>query len=112
MPTWKTCASEAQQAAEKAIKAVMIARNIDFPYVHNLALLLSILEEDGENVPNDIRRATRLTPYAVDIRYPGVEQPVSEHEYESAIEVAKAVIRWAADRLYPELGDSHHVDTP
>ena len=103
---------EAQQAAEKAIKAVMIARNIDFPYVHNLALLLSILEEDGENVPNDIRRATRLTPYAVDIRYPGVEQPVSEHEYESAIEVAKAVIRWAADRLYPKLGNSHQVDTP
>ena len=30
----------AQQAAEKAIKAVMISRNIDFPYVHNLALLL------------------------------------------------------------------------
>ena len=103
---------EAQQAAEKAIKAVMIARNIDFPYVHNLALLLSILEEDGENVPNDIRRATRLTPYAVDIRYPGVERPVSEHEYESAIEVAEAVIRWAADRLYPELGDSHQVDAP
>ena len=103
---------EAQQAAEKAIKAVMIARNIDFPYVHNLALLLSILEEEGESVPNDIRRATRLTPYSVDIRYPGVEQPVSEHEYESAIEVAEAVIRWAADRLYPELGNIHQVDTP
>ena len=32
---------QAQQAAEKAVKAVMISRNIDFPYVHNLALLLS-----------------------------------------------------------------------
>lgn len=26
---------EAQQAAEKAIKAVMISRDIDFPYVHS-----------------------------------------------------------------------------
>ena len=31
---------EAQQAAEKAIKAVMIGRGIDFPYVHSLELLL------------------------------------------------------------------------
>ena len=96
----------AQQAAEKAIKAVMISRNIDFPYVHNLALLLSILEEDRENVPNEVRRATRLTLYAVDTRYPGVEQPVSEQDYRDAIEIAEAVIQWAADRLSPEPGNS------
>ena len=102
---------EAQQAAEKAIKAVMIARNIEFPYVHNLAFLLSLLEEDGENVPTEVRRAARLTPYAVDTRYPGVEQPVSEHEYKSAIEIAEVVIRWAAERLYSELGDSQQGDS-
>ena len=102
---------EAQQAAEKAIKAVMIARNIEFPYVHNLAFLLSILQEDGENIPNEVRRAARLTPYAVDTRYPGVEQPVSEHEYESAIEIAEAVTRWAADLLQSELGDSQQGDS-
>ncbi len=95
-----------QQAAEKAIKAVMISRNIDFPYVHDLALLLSILEEDGENVPDEVRRATRLTPYAVDTRYPSVEQPVSEQDYRDAIGIAEAVIQWAADRLSPELGNS------
>ena len=102
---------EAQQAAEKAIKAVMIARNIEFPYVHNLAFLLSILQENGENIPNEVRRAARLTPYAVDTRYPGVEQPVSEHEYKSAIEIAEVVIRWAADRLHSELGDSQQGDS-
>ena len=48
---------EAQQAAEKAIKAVMIRRGIEFPYVHDLALLLSILENDGETVPNTVRWA-------------------------------------------------------
>ena len=96
----------AQQAAEKAIKAVMISRNIDFPYVHNLALLLSILEEDGENVPSEVRCATRLTPYAVDIRYPSVEQPVSEQDYREAIVIAEAVIQWAAGRLSPEHGNS------
>ena len=90
---------EAQQAAEKAIKAVMIARNIDFPYVHNLALLLLVLEEGGETFPNTVRRAARLTPYAVDARYPSIEQPVSEQEYREAITIAEAVVRWAEERL-------------
>ena len=90
---------EAQQAAEKAIKAVMIARNIDFPYVHNVALLLSMLEEHGISIPNTVRRAARLTPYAVDTRYPGVSTPVDEHEYVDAVDIADIVIRWAVEVL-------------
>ena len=42
---------DAQQAAEKAIKAVMIARDIDFPYMHDLGSLLTLLEENGETIP-------------------------------------------------------------
>ena len=90
---------EAQQAAEKSIKAVMISRNIDFPYVHNLALLLSILEESGVTIPNKVRRAARLAPFAVDLRYPGVAPPTSEEEYRDAVAIAEAVIRWAEERL-------------
>lgn len=97
MSTLKTCAFEAQQAAEKAIKTVLISRNIDFPYVHNLALLLSLLEEHGISAPNAVRRAARLTPYAVDTRYPGVEGPVDEREYVDAVEIAEIVIRWAEE---------------
>jgi HEPN domain-containing protein len=48
---------EAQQAAEKAIKAVMIRRNIEFPYVHDLARLLSMLEEAGEEISAVVRKA-------------------------------------------------------
>ena len=55
---------DAQQAAEKAIKAVMIRRTIDFPYVHDLTRLLSLLEEAGETIPEAIRKAEALTPYA------------------------------------------------
>ena len=39
---------EAQQAAEKAVKAVLIRRGVDFPYVHDLARLLTLLEEGGK----------------------------------------------------------------
>ncbi len=90
---------EAQQAAEKAIKAVLIGRGVDFPYVHDLARLLSLLEEDGETVPTTIRKAGTLTPYALITRYPGVVRPVTEREYEEAVETAGALIRWAEGHL-------------
>ena len=32
----------AQQAAEKAIKAVFISRNLKFPYIHDLSCLVSL----------------------------------------------------------------------
>ncbi len=34
---------QAQQAAEKAIKAVFVARKTPFPYVHGLSRLLTLL---------------------------------------------------------------------
>ncbi len=90
---------EAQQAAEKAVKAVLIRRGVDFPYVHDLARLLTLLEEGGGTVPTAVREAGKLTPYALITRYPGVVRPVTEREYEEAVEIAGAVVRWAAQRL-------------
>ena len=90
---------EAQQAAEKAIKAVMIRRNIEFPYVHDLAHLLSLLEEVGEIIPKSVLRAEELTSYAVDTRYPGLSNPVEEQEYVDAVEIAETVVRWAEESV-------------
>ena len=90
---------DAQQAAEKAIKAVMIMRNIEFPYVHDLSHLLAILEESGESIPQTVRSASGLTRYAVDARYPGFAGPVDDQQYREAIEAAEAVVRWAESRL-------------
>lgn len=85
---------EAQQAAEKSIKAVLVRRNIAFPYVHDLARLLSLIENAGEAVPEDLLRAERLIVYAVITRYPGTVRPVSQQEYLEALETAELVVRW------------------
>ena len=90
---------QAQQAAEKSIKAVMIKRDIDFPYVHDLRRLLALLQDAGEDVPPAVARAENLTRYASDTRYPGTAEPVDEQRYLNAIQIADAVVRWAADRL-------------
>ena len=90
---------DAQQAAEKAVKALLIRRGVDFPYVHDVGLLLTLLEEDGETVPELVRQAEKLNPYATTTRYPDIAQPVSEREYADAVEIAEAVINWAQARL-------------
>ena len=90
---------EAQQAAEKAIKAVLIDLSVDFPYVHDLSRLLSLVEEAGTVVPGAVRRAGELTAYALITRYPAPARPVTAEEYAAALEIAEATVEWATARV-------------
>jgi HEPN domain-containing protein len=86
---------EAQQAAEKAIKAVFIDRGIEFPFIHDLLKLLKLLEQAGEQIPREILEADRLTRFATVSRYPGSD-PVPKSIYEEAIAIAESVVNWAS----------------
>jgi HEPN domain-containing protein len=54
---------QAQQAAEKALKALLLARGCRPPYTHDLGALLRLIEKAGETVPADVSRIVRLTDY-------------------------------------------------
>jgi HEPN domain/Nucleotidyltransferase domain len=56
---------EAQQAAEKAVKAVFVHRGARFPYIHDLDELLERLERSGLKIPKYVRQADELSPFAV-----------------------------------------------
>lgn len=90
---------DAQQAAEKAIKAVFMARGASFPYIHDLGRLLSLLQAAGVRIPKYVAEADRLTRFAVESRYPGVSGPVTHREYKRAVRIAGAVLRWAARQV-------------
>jgi len=90
---------DAQQAAEKAIKALLIHLDTPFPHVHDLGLLLSIVERRGREVPPAIRQVARLTRYAVVTRYPGLAEPVTKEEYEEAVSIASEVVGWAEEAI-------------
>jgi len=94
---------DAQQAAEKAIKAFLVHRGVRFPYVHDLAELLTLVEQAERAVPKSIRQAARLTRYAVATRYPGVSEPVTHKEYEEALTIAEEVVHWVEGILKEEL---------
>jgi HEPN domain-containing protein len=86
----------AQQAAEKALKAVLIAHAVPFPKTHNIRTLLDLLPRDLLP-PDEVISAAALTDYAVLARYPGDVEPVTEGEYQEALHQAEAVFSWAGN---------------
>lgn len=59
----------AQQAAEKALKAVLLSRLIPFPKSHRLQELFDLLPAEL-SLPPSVREATALSDYAESGRYP------------------------------------------
>lgn len=86
---------QAQQAAEKALKAVLIQHGIRFPYTHDIGTLLSLSSHTGKPIPDLVLAAARLSDYAVGARYPGFSEPVSRTEYDEAVTIADAVVQWS-----------------
>ena len=84
----------AQQAAEKALKAVLIAKGVPPPKTHNIRTLLDLLPQEVI-APQEIEDAASLTDYAVTSRYPGDFESVDEEEYEETVRLAETVVLWA-----------------
>ena len=93
---------DAQQAAEKAIKALLIKRDVAFPYVHDLAELLTLVEKAGQPVPERIKQAAKLSRFAVFTRYPDIGPSIKEKEYRETIEIAARVVKWAENVILPK----------
>lgn len=90
---------DAQQAAEKALKALLISLSVRFPRTHDLRRHLVLLEESGKEVPQRIKEVARLTDYAVQARYPSGAEGVTPEEYEEAVRIAEETIRWAREAI-------------
>jgi HEPN domain-containing protein len=82
----------AQQAAEKALKAVCLFKEQDFPKIHSITRLLDILEAARVEIPEQIRAADVLTQYAVETRYPGPVEEITSEVYKEAIALAAKVV--------------------
>lgn len=92
---WEDLCFDAQQAVEKAIKAILTHRGVQFPKIHDIGELLSLLDQSGEKIPKGFWRADDLTQYAVETRYPGPAEPVTRSEHREAVKIAERVVKWA-----------------
>ena len=91
----ETLCFHAQQAAEKSLKAVLVARQIPFPYTHDLARLITLVRAAGLPWRDELDATAGLAPYAVAVRYPGTGPAVSPDEHREAIRLAETVLAWA-----------------
>ena len=89
----------AQQATEKALKALFLSRSLAFPLTHDLEELLELAEQGGIEFPSPLQEIGSLTPYAVETRYPGDWSEISDEEVKDAIDLAAYMIDWVIGQL-------------
>ena len=95
---YETLCFHAQQAAEKSLKAVLIARGIVPPRSHNIRTLLDLLE-DNILIPDALAEVAVLTDYAVMSRYPAWSEPVGVEDWREAVRLAEYAMMWAEEQL-------------
>jgi len=75
---------QAQQAAEKSLKALLSASGRSIPRTHDLVALL----RDAARyyaIPEPVKDVVELNDYAVQTRYPGDYTPVTASEHADAV---------------------------
>lgn len=87
----------AQQAVEKALKSVLMHREVTFRYSHDLTYLTELLEAAEVSTPEALSGADRLSAYAVQLRYD--EVPAEKIPRAEAIAIAAAAVAWAEAML-------------
>lgn len=99
----------AQQAVEKALKAWLTLRGIQYPMTHDIPRLLSLLRQSGADI-DAFQELDRFTPYAVQARYeagdPDEEEALDRPTIVSEVE---ALLRQVARLLDATEGGSRHA---
>lgn len=89
-------AFHAQQAVEKALKAVLAANAIEFPLTHNLIILLDQLSGIGLVPPVPRNDIIALNPYAVEGRYSRLPQGVNVPKI---LKTTRDCFEWASAQI-------------
>ena len=72
-------------------------RGIPFPFTHDLARLITTLQQAGVPWPVELNPAVDLTVFAAGARYPGPRSPVTIDELRAAVAVARRSVAWAQE---------------
>jgi len=70
VPNFNAACFHAQQCIEKYLKALLVEHNIVFPKTHQLGFLGDLLPRAAGDLDPIGGELARLSPYAIDVRYP------------------------------------------
>jgi HEPN domain-containing protein len=82
-----------QQASEKYLKALLTRCQVEFPRTHDIQALLRLAENAGTLPTGSLVNAKWLTPFGVEVRYPGDSAELLPGDEMKAIEIATGVRR-------------------
>jgi len=89
---------QAQQAAEKGLKGLLIYYSVEPEKTHSLYVLLQELEKYTE-INDEIKEVLKLYNYAVQTRYPGEYVEIEKAEYEQSIIIAEKCLKWIEEKI-------------
>lgn len=91
-PMTAAAAFHCQQAAEKAMKGLLVRHEVVFEKTHDIKAIAALLPESDADLQPLSRRASRLTVYAWKYRYPGdADEPFAEEIAEALATATEAV---------------------
>ena len=99
---WEDLCFNLQQAVEKCLKAVLLYKEIQFPYTHQISRLIDLIKRSEILWNAKLEAADELSDYAVQARYLGNFEPVTEEEYREAVEIIEEVLAWAESIVVEE----------
>jgi HEPN domain-containing protein len=86
----------AQQAVEKAIKAMLASVGTEIPRTHDIVYLVELARELGVTVPEEVATTEWLTPWAGAWRY---DEQTAELDRPASLRAAAAAVDWARSEL-------------
>ena len=99
-----------QQAAEKALKAVLIYHGKEVPYIHDTIRLWELATPLEPRLSPLELPSSRLTDFATLTRYPN-KLELSERDMKEALDDARAIVE-AIEALYQNNGDAKNSASP
>ena len=98
-------ALNSQQAAELALKALLIKKTGYKPYTHSISDLLDAVSEFAE-VPEEVRDCESIEEHYIQARYPDARlKDYREEEAESAVKCAEVMLSYVEGLLEKEGGE-------
>jgi HEPN domain-containing protein len=90
---WAAICFHAQLAAEKYMKALLVARRVRPKRTHDLSVLLAMLRDAGCALPDPDQDCTMLTEHAVEPRYVAGATTLDEPAARAATDAVERIVR-------------------
>lgn len=95
-----TVGFHAQQAVEKALKAVLMQKGVRYPFTHDIAALIKLVRQAGLSLPPNPDDLPYLTPFGTLFRYEDGERELpATLNMPCLLARADATLAWARSTL-------------